>query len=402
MDSETGQSMETAEQEYLATVGQLAMAGEQVAPQMAVSAVYDLFSATPGLEALAIVEGTEPVGLITRTKLLFTLARRFGYELHGKHPIITVADRSPLRVLEHELLDAVIDKACARPPQDVYDEIVVTDDDGNFLGLLSLKELVIQQSIALTRSVLLQEVATARSQELEQVNHVKSQFLANVTHELRSPINAIMGLTQLLKMAADKGSMDQIQERLGFLMSTAANLRMVINNILDLSKMEAGKMEVARKEVEVVSLLTEIRETARILLGEKPVSVELATPADRLTFRTDPIKLRQILINLTSNAAKFTDQGSIELKLSPEGGRLQIEVSDTGIGIKEEDLPVLFSAFGQIEDATTKSREGTGLGLAISSNLAKLIGGSISVSSTYGKGTTFILSLPLNDEKGED
>jgi len=403
MDSETGQSMQkTAEQEYLATVGQLTMAGEQVAPQMAVSAVYDLFSATPGLEALVIVEGAEPVGLITRTKLLFTLARRFGYELHAKHPIITVADRAPLMVSEEEMLDAVIDKACARPPQDVYDEIVVTDGDGNFLGLLSLKELVIQQSIALTRSVLLQEVATARSRELEQVSHVKSQFLANVTHELRSPINAIMGLTQLLKMAADKGAMDQIQERLGFLMSTTANLRMVINNILDLSKMEAGKMEVAHKEVEVVSLLTEIRETARILLGEKPVGVELSTPADRLTILTDPIKLRQILINLASNAAKFTDQGSIELKLLPAVGRLQIEVSDTGIGIKEEDLPVLFSAFGQIEDATTKSREGTGLGLAISSNLARLIGGTISVSSTYGKGTNFTLYLPLNDEKGED
>jgi signal transduction histidine kinase len=382
------------DQNHLYTVGQLTVSNDQVPPETTVSAAYDRFSASPGLEALAIVEGMKPAGLITRTKLLFKLSRRFGYELYAKHSIITVADTAPMVVLADELLDSVIEKACARPPQDVYDEIVVVNGAGNYLGLLSLKELVIQQSIALTRSVLLQEVATARSQELERVNQVKSQFLANVTHELRSPVNAIVGLTQLLKMAAEKGSMAQIQERLAFLMSTAANLRTVITNILDMSKIEAGKMEVAHKEIDVVALLREIMETTCILIRDKPIMVSLTVPADRLEITTDEMKLRQILTNLIGNAAKFTDKGTIEIRLSVGEERLDIGIIDTGIGIRQEDLHVLFSSFGQIEDAATKSREGTGLGLAISKKLAKLLGGSIAVTSTYGKGTEFTVSLP--------
>jgi signal transduction histidine kinase len=331
---------------------------------------------------------------MTRTKLLFKLSRRFGYELHAKHPIVTVADMTPLVVCEDELLDSAIEKACARQPTDVYDEIVVAGSSGEYLGLLSLKELVIQQSVALTRSVLQQELATARTEELERVNKVKSQFLANVTHELRSPVNAIVGLTHLLKMSADSGSVEQIRERLGFLMSTATNLRTVITNILDMSKIEAGKMEVARKEVDIVPLLREIVETTRILIREKPIEVSLSLHVDRLPVTTDEIKLRQVLMNLAGNAAKFTDQGRIEIRATQVDASVEIAVIDSGIGIKEEDLDLLFGSFSQIEDPATKSREGTGLGLAISSQLAKLLGGSITVRSRYGEGTEFALSLP--------
>ncbi|GFO55671.1 hypothetical protein GMSM_26780 [Geomonas sp. Red276] len=387
-------------QEQLITVGQLALSDHRVEPGITVASVYDLFRADPSLEALGVVEGERPLALITRTKLLFTLSKRFGYELHAKSPIITLADRSPLMVDEEELLDTVVEKACGRAPADVYDEIVVASSDGSFLGLLSLKELVIQQSLALTRSVLIQEVATARSHELERVNQVKAHFLANVTHELRSPINAIVALTHLMKMAADAGSVDQIRERLTFLMSTASHLRTIITNILDLSKMEAGKMEVSLKEVDVVAELKEVAETVRLLVGEKPVTVRLEAP-ERLTAVTDGMKLRQILLNLAGNAAKFTDRGEISLAAELTGGGLLVTVADTGIGIKDEDLALLFTAFGQIEDAATKTREGTGLGLAISNQMARLLGGSIELTSRYGEGTTFVLSLPLNDHQGE-
>lgn len=393
---------QATEQDQKFTVGELTVSSDQVPPATLVTEVYDLFSATPSLEALAIIDAGVPVGLITRTKLLFTLSRRFGYELYAKHSIMAVADRAPLVVDQCELLDAVIEKACARPPQDVYDEIIVRGEAGGYLGLLSLKELVIQQSVALTRSVLQQEVVTARSEELERVNHVKSQFLANVTHELRSPVNAIVGLAQLLQFAADKGSMEQIRERLAFLIATAGNLRGVITNILDLSKMEAGRMEVSHQELDLVPLLREISETTRILLGQKQVAVELTLPFESMTVYSDPVKLRQILVNLTSNAAKFTERGKIGISLAVQEGKLAIAVSDTGIGIKEGDLPVLFTAFGQIEDAATKRHEGTGLGLAISKNLAKLIGATISVKSSYGAGTSFTVALPLPENYRRD
>lgn len=153
-------------------------------------------------------------------------------------------------------------------------------------------------------------------------------------------------------------------------------------------------MEVARKEVDIVPMLREIVETTQILIREKPIEVVLSLPADCLPVITDEIKLRQVLMNLAGNAAKFTDRGRVEMKVTEGDATVEIAVIDTGIGIKEEDLELLFGSFSQIEDPSTKSREGTGLGLAISSHLAKLLGGSIKVASRYGEGTEFTLSLP--------
>src|SRR5262249_20814588 len=160
-----------------------------------------------------------------------------------------IADTSPLIVSENEVLDVIIDKAFTRAPQDIYDEIIVTCSDGTYLGLLSVKQLVIQQSDALARSILQKEMASERALEREKINQVKSKFLAHVTHELRSPVNAIAGLAELLKIAAEKGSVDLIQERLGYMISTATHLRAIITNILDLSKIDAGKMELTYQEV---------------------------------------------------------------------------------------------------------------------------------------------------------
>jgi signal transduction histidine kinase len=378
-------------------IGKLITSSEQVAPQAIVNDVAERFFTTIGLDAMAVVDGKEPVGLVTRTKMLFTLFRRFGFELYGKHPVIALADTTPLIVPEDEALDIVIDKALARPPQDIYDEIIVTCPLGLFRGILSVKQLVIQQSNALASSVIQKELASERARELEKISRVKSQFLANVTHELRSPVNAIIGLAELLRIAADKGSIEQIKERLSFMMQSATNLRTVITNILDLSKIEAGRMEVARLRFDVTALVAEIAETTRILLGSKPVTVELVAPGSLVLIESDPVKLRQIVLNLASNAAKFTQRGTIALRLSVRERDVEISVSDSGIGVREEDLPKLFTAFSQIEDVKTKSHEGTGLGLAICKNLAGLINGDITVTSVYGKGATFSLSLPLQN-----
>ena len=387
--------------ENVIPVGKLITSDGRVAPQVIVNSVAEQFFTSIDLDAIAVVEGKEPVGLVTRTKLLFTLFRRFGFELYGKHPIITIADTTPLFVSEDERLDVVIDKALERPPQDIYDEIIITCPKGLFRGLLSVKQLVIQQSNALASSILQKEAASARAQELEKISRVKSQFLANVTHELRSPVNAIIGLAELLRMAAEKDSIEEIKERLSFMISSATNLRAIITNILDLSKIEAGKMEVTSRKFAVLPLLSEIAETTRILVGHKPVAVEVSAPSLPVMIATDQIKLRQIVTNLASNAAKFTESGKITITLAIAGSRMEITVSDTGIGIKEEDLDKLFTAFSQIEDVKTKLHQGTGLGLAISKNLAELIGGSISVASAFGKGTAFTVSLPIqNIERG--
>ena len=152
---------------------------------------------------------------------------------------------------------------------------------------------------------------------------------------------------------------------------------------------------VEHQQVNAASLISEIAETTRILIGKKPVSVEVATPLMDVMIETDNVKLRQILTNLVSNAAKFTEQGKIVITLSVIGSWIGIAVSDTGVGIKEEYLHKLFTTYGQIKDFGTKKQEGMGFGLKISKDLAALLGGTISVTSSYGKGTTFVVSLPL-------
>jgi signal transduction histidine kinase len=160
---------------------------------------------------------------------------------------------------------------------------------------------------------------------------------------------------------------------------------------------DAVKKKVACQQVSAVSLISDIAETTRVLIGGKPVSVEVRTPFMDVMISTDNVKLRQILTNLVSNAVKFTEQGKIAITLSVIGSWMEIAVSDTGIGIKEEELHKIFIAYGRIEDPKTKKYEGMGLGLTISRNLAALLGGAISVASTYGKGTTFVVSLPVQN-----
>src|SRR5574337_355476 len=186
-------------------VGSFISSVKQVSPAVLVREVADRFFQSPHLDALAVTDQGEPVGLITRQKFLLKLFRRFGLEIYGKNPIITIADTQPLIIEEKERLDVAIDKALDRQSDMVYYEIIVTNAHGCFSGLLSVRQLVIQQSSALANSMVQKEIATKRAQELEKINQVKSQFIAHVTHELRSPVNAIIGLAELLKMASEKG-----------------------------------------------------------------------------------------------------------------------------------------------------------------------------------------------------
>jgi signal transduction histidine kinase len=375
-------------------VGELLTGAARVSPHDRVAAVADLFFARPTLDAVALVEADHPVGLLTRGRLLLKLARNFGRELYARKPVTRIADLAPLVVPEDTPVAASVERALARPSAAVYDELIVVGADGGYRGTSSVRELVQHQALALERSDRDRVAALARAQDLEDVDRLRAKFLAHATHELRSPVNAIAAIAELVRAACERGNLEQVRAKIPMLLRASTTLRGTVNNILDLSKLEAGRVEVAVAPVDVGELAEEITVTARLLVGAKPVEVRVETP-NGLVVQTDRQKLRQVLVNLASNAAKFTDRGVIAIRAAPgpDGGAV-LSVADTGCGIRQDDLERLFVPFGQLEDAFTKSHEGTGLGLVIARSLATLLGGRITVASRRGEGSTFSVLLP--------
>lgn len=382
--------------------GDLIISRDAIAPTMRVDAVFDQFFRKQQKETLALVEKRQVYGLAMRNKVFAILFRRFGFELFGRDPIIAVSERHPLIVDELKPLDDVLELAMQRPLTDIYDEIVVVDGDGHYQGLLSVKGMILAQGNVLANSVVQQELALTKAQEMKKITEIKSQFIAHVTHELRSPTNAIIGLAELLRLAPEGRLTAEMEKHLSLLSASAVNLRAIITNILDLSKIEAGRMEIRTAPFDLIAIIEEVAETTRILLAGKPVTVHIVSPSPQLSLDSDAIKVRQILLNLTSNAAKFTESGKILLRVTEEPGWIVVAVEDTGIGIRNVDMEKLFVAFTQIEEAQTRKHEGTGLGLTITRQLAQLLEGTIVVRSVFRQGTTFELRLPNQTTEGNE
>ena len=258
-------------------------------------------------------------------------------------------------------------------------------------------ELIRQQNEDLDR--LATELAVAkrneeeRAREAEAAARLKSEFLANFSHEIRTPLNGIIGYCDLLMREEGNRLTPHGRRDLNVVKKNAQTLLALINDILDLSKIEAGRAEIVVERVDVQELAEECTATVKEYLKGK--DVELTTFIDeRLAYvRTDALKLRQILLNLLSNAAKFTESGEVSLSARAEGNEAIFTVEDTGIGIPPDQLPYIFEKFRQVDGSTTRKVGGTGLGLAIVRELSKLLGGAVSVQSTLGRGTTFTVKL---------
>jgi signal transduction histidine kinase len=237
----------------------------------------------------------------------------------------------------------------------------------------------------------------AENQQLEAASHNKSQFLANMSHELRTPLNAIIGLTEMMVSNAARFGTEKALEPLRRVNTAGTHLLSLINEVLDLSKIEAGKLELNPEPVNLARVIDEVIGTAGQLAEKNQNRLIVEAQENLGAFTADPMRLKQILLNLLSNACKFTKEGDVALRVRKVAdGRdwVELAVADTGIGLTAEQQAKLFQEFTQADSLTARRYGGTGLGLALSRKLARMMGGDVTVASEPGKGSVFTVRLP--------
>jgi PAS domain S-box-containing protein len=282
-----------------------------------------------------------------------------------------------------------------------YGEVMVApieDAKGNCTQLIGTLHDITERKLAEKELAKYQEhlegLVKQRTLELENANLHKSQFLANMSHELRTPMNSIIGYTKLMLDGMEGSITTEQKEDLQTVYDNSKHLISLINDLLDLSKIEAGKFEIIKEQFAASELISKIVHGLEKLAKDKGLEISYAVDAEAEILYADKSKTKQILFNLLGNAIKFTQTGSVRLDISKNGGEFIFKVSDTGVGIAPQDIETLFKSYKQVGPARLDGSEGTGLGLVISKQFVELQGGRIWVESTLGKGSRFIFALP--------
>jgi signal transduction histidine kinase len=287
---------------------------------------------------------------------------------------------------------------------------------GEVIGVLGIKreetpewadeELAAVEAIAGQLSRALENARLSKEQvktieQLREVDRLKSEFLTSMSHELRTPLNSIIGFADVLLQGIDGDLNDMALNDIRLIYSSGQHLLALINDILDLAKIEAGKLELVREWIDINEIIKDVVGASSSLVKDKPVEILVDSRADLPPVYVDKLRLSQVLLNLVSNAAKFTHQGSITIKAKLEDqapDKMRIAIVDTGIGIPPDKLETIFDRFRQADSSTTRQYGGTGLGLAISRNLAQMHGGELKVASEVGVGSEFYFTIPLGEK----
>ncbi len=264
-----------------------------------------------------------------------------------------------------------------------FRELRISLESSNSVALQQLEEIKTKSEVIRTAQMAATEASKA-----------KSQFLANMSHELRTPLNAIIGYSEMLQEEADDLGTPEIKPDLQKINGAGKHLLGLINDILDLSKIEAGKMTLYLETFDVASMLEDSVSTVKPLILKNGNQLVIEPSADLGQMRADITKVRQTLLNLFSNASKFTEKGTITLKARRDHSNMVFDIVDTGVGMTPEQMGRLFQSFSQADASTSKKYGGTGLGLALSRKFCQLMGGDLTVSSEFGKGSTFTVTIP--------
>ena len=278
-----------------------------------------------------------------------------------------------------------------------------------FISLYGLSNLIghifkiasfyfIYQAIIVTGLTKPQELLFKNLQESEEkcreLDNMKSMFIASMSHELRTPLNSIIGFTGIILQGISGKITEDQRKELTMVKNSAHHLLTLINDVIDVSKIETGKVELFIEEFNLTDLMQEVKESFKVAVDEKNLKLSLKMP-ERLIIKSDERRTKQVIMNLVSNALKFTDRGEIEIKVRKEDKRVKVSVTDTGIGIKKENMEKLFKQFSRIYVEDKPVTEGTGLGLYLSKKIVDLLGGQIKAESEFGKGSMFTFTFPL-------
>jgi signal transduction histidine kinase len=397
--------------DYATTLSNIA---ELAVPKLASSCVIDLVGDEDRLERVATVFDSEEL-----SRLVDEMRRRNPITAETRHPalqVLATGETIFYPEIGSDVLPTVVDDrpdslALARRLNPTSCVFVALRARGRTLGVMSLSTAGNRRRFDDRDRVLIEEVAqrvgmavdNARLHEAERraraeaeaANQAKSDFLAIMSHELRTPLTAVVGYTELL---ADEvvGPVNETQrDHLSRVRSSSEHLLMLIEDILSFARIEAGREQVHIEDFGLAALLEQASVIVRPLAEKKSLTFTSAGQELRTVMRSDPQKVRQIIINLLANAVKFTTSGTVHLGASVHDDRVEFEVSDTGPGIDREHLERVFDAFWQVDQRMTRKAGGTGLGLSVARQLARLLGGDVSVRSTIGQGSVFTIDLPL-------
>lgn len=376
------------------TAGRLVDTIPPIPAEATCAAIYEKLKEPDAPSAVAVIDHlARPVGLVNRLRFLARYSQRFIPELYDRRPILAMANPHALIVDEAMTVSELANMITLDHP-DALRECFVVTQAGQYLGIGTSEALIKAKVQILTeREAQLQAALVAA----EDADRTRSNFLALMSHELRTPLNAIIGFSEVLSAELfGPHTVKRYGEYANDILGAGRHLLALINDILDLSKSESGQMELYSEPVNVNKLLSDCVRLVHPRAAEGKVDLTIEVPEDLPAMRADTLRIKQVLLNLLSNAVKFTLPGGAVVASAQIGadGGIVLSITDTGIGMEPEMIPVALEPFRQISSPLARNVEGTGLGLSMAKSLTERHGGTLSIDSEPGRGTTVWLRMP--------